>query len=208
VKEAMWGRKYGYVRVSSKDQNIRRQICELEKLSIEKKNIFIDKQSGKDFNRPAFKDMVKTISEGDIIYVKSIDRLGRNYSEIQKWWRVITKEKGAYIKVRDMPILNQVQDETLLDVFISDLVLTLLSYIAENERNNIRRRQAEGIAAAKAQGVKFGRKNKPLPPNFEQVYWERKERKLTVAQAATKCGMARTTFYCGMSHWERNDTLQ
>ncbi|MCI9448815.1 MAG: recombinase family protein [Clostridiales bacterium] len=168
---------YGYVRVSSTDQNEDRQIISMDSAHIPKKNIFIDKQSGKDFNRPSYKKLLRKLKPGDILYIKSIDRLGRNYEEIQTQWRVITKEIGADVVVIDMPLLDTRRDKNLLGTFISDIVLQLLSFVAENERVNIRQRQAEGIAAAKKRGVRFGRPIKDIPDNFDDVVrkWKRHE---------------------------------
>lgn len=186
---------YGYVRVSSKDQNEDRQVIVMKELQVPEENIYIDKQSGKDFNRPQYKKLLKKIKEGDLIYIKSIDRLGRNYGEIQEQWKLITKDKHVDLYVIDMPILDTRREKNLLGTFISDLVLSLLSYVAENERVTIRQRQAEGIAAAKARGVHFGRTPKPLPENFYDVYQRWKKRKITISQAAEECGMAKSTFY-------------
>ena len=160
------GKIYGYMRVSTKEQNEDRQRIALTEAGVPLKNIFMDKQSGKDFNRPAYKKLVKKLKSGDTLTIKSIDRLGRNYKEILEEWRVITKEKSANIKILDMPILNSNQDKDLIGTVISDIVLQLLSYVAETERNFIRQRQAEGIAAAKVRGVKFGREKKEKPPQF------------------------------------------
>lgn len=186
---------YGYVRVSSKDQNEDRQVIVMRELQVPEENIYIDKQSGKDFNRPQYKKLLRKVKEGDLIYIKSIDRLGRNYSEIQEQWKLITKDKHVDLYVIDMPILDTRREKNLLGTFISDLVLSLLSYVAENERVTIRQRQAEGIAAAKARGVHFGRIPKPLPENFYDVYQRWKKRKITISQAAEECGMAKSTFY-------------
>ncbi len=186
---------YGYVRVSSKDQNEDRQVIVMRDLQVPEENIYIDKQSGKDFNRPQYKKLLRKVREGDLIYIKSIDRLGRNYGEIQEQWKLITKDKHVDLYVIDMPILDTRREKNLLGTFISDLVLSLLSYVAENERVTIRQRQAEGIAAAKARGVHFGRTPKPLPENFYDVYQRWKKRKITIAQAAEECGMAKSTFY-------------
>ena len=186
---------YGYIRVSSREQNEDRQLVAMGKAHVPRRNIFMDKQSGKDFNRPQFKRLMKKIRPNDLIIVKSIDRLGRNYREIQEQWKLITVERKVDIYVIDMPMLDTRREKNLLGTFISDLVLTLLSYVAENERVNIRQRQAEGIAAAKARGVQFGRRPTELPDNFEEVRhrWLRKE--ITVTQAAKECGMPQTTFY-------------
>ncbi|MCR5727588.1 MAG: recombinase family protein [Lachnospiraceae bacterium] len=186
---------YGYVRVSSKDQNEDRQVIVMKELHVPEENIYIDKQSGKDFNRPQYKKLLRKVKEGDLIYIKSIDRLGRNYSEIQEQWKLITKDKHVDLYVIDMPILDTRREKNLLGTFISDLVLSLLSYVAENERVTIRQRQAEGIAAAKARGVHFGRTPNPLPENFYDVYQRWKKRKITISQAAEECGMAKSTFY-------------
>lgn len=189
------GNVYGYCRVSSRDQNEDRQLVAMREMDVPEGNIFVDKQSGKDFNRPEFKRLMRKIRPNDLIIVKSIDRLGRNYREIQEKWKFITMERRVDLYVIDMPMLDTRREKNLLGTFISDLVLTLLSYVAENERVNIRQRQAEGIAAAKARGVRFGRKPGELPGNFDEVRerWRRKE--INVTQAARECGMPQTTFY-------------
>lgn len=161
---------YGYARVSSRDQNIDRQIIALKEVGVEEENIFIDKQSGKDFNRPSYQELLETIKTGDMIIIKSIDRLGRNYSEILEQWRIITKVLNVDIKVIDMPLLDTSYGDGTLNNFIADLVLQILSFQAEQERICIKQRQAEGIAAAKQKGVKFGRPRKQLPSNFEDLY--------------------------------------
>ena len=186
---------FGYVRVSSADQNEDRQMIALRELGIEDKNIFIEKQSGKDFNRPQYKKLLRKMKKDDLLYIKSIDRLGRNYEEIQNQWRVLTKEKGVDICVIDMPLLDTRRGKDLVGTFLSDIVLQVLSFVAENERVNIRQRQAEGIAAAKARGVRFGRPPKPLPSNFHAVYqrWRRKE--ISMKKAAEECGLAPSSFY-------------
>ena len=185
---------YGYVRVSTKDQNEDRQLIALHELGLSDKNIYVDKQSGKDFNRPQYQRLLRKLRPGDLLYIKSIDRLGRNYEEIQNQWRVLTKEKGVDICIVDMPILDTRRGKDLLGTFISDLVLQLLSFVAENERTNIKQRQAEGIAAAKAKGVRFGRPPKPLPENFHSVYQQWKQRSITGTAAAKECGMPLSTF--------------
>lgn len=185
---------YGYVRVSTKDQNEDRQLIALHELGLSEKNIYVDKQSGKDFNRPQYLKLLRKLRLGDLIYIKSIDRLGRNYEEIQNQWRVLTKEKGVDICVVDMPILDTRRGKDLLGTFISDLVLQLLSFVAENERANIKQRQAEGIAAAKAKGVRFGRPPKPLPINFLSVYQQWQQGLITGTAAAKECGMPLSTF--------------
>ena len=185
---------YGYARVSSRDQNEDRQMTVLQELSIPEKNIFLDKQSGKDFERPAYKRMVRRVRKNDLLYIKSIDRLGRNYEEIQNQWRILTKDKGIDICVIDMPLLDTRRGKDLVGTFLSDIVLQVLSFVAENERTNIRQRQAEGIAAAKARGVRFGRPPSPLPENFHEVYQLWKSGKVTGTAAAELCGMPLSTF--------------
>lgn len=191
----MNNRAYGYVRVSSQEQNEDRQMIALTEVGVEKSHIYIDKQSGKDFNRPNYKRLMKKIRPGDILFIKSIDRLGRNYEEIQSQWRVITKDKGVDVVVIDMPLLDTRRDKNLLGTFISDIVLQLLSFVAENERINIRQRQAEGIAAAKKRGVKFGRPCKEMPPDFVKIVeaWNKKEIPLKEITAAH--GISVSTFY-------------
>ncbi len=201
------GNVYGYVRVSSREQNEDRQIIAMREMQVPEENIYIDKLSGKDFNRPQYKRLVRRLKPDDLIYIKSIDRLGRNYEEILEQWKMITKEKRADLFVMDMPLLDTRREKNLLGTFISDLVLTLLSYVAENERITIRQRQAEGIAAAKARGVHFGRTPKPLPENFYEVYQQWKMKKITVSQAAQLCGMPQTTFFHRAKKYEKS-TLQ
>ena len=186
---------YGYIRVSTGDQNTARQFAALQKLDISKKNLFVDKQSGKDFERPAYKKLVRKLQEGDLLYIKSIDRLGRNYEEIQEQWRILTKEKKIDIVVLDMSLLDTSNGKDLLGTFISDVVLQILSFVAQNERENIHTRQAEGIAEAKAKGVKFGRPEMPLPDNFQEMYEAWKNREISVREAASNCGMPTSTFY-------------
>lgn len=188
------GNIYGYVRVSTKEQNEDRQLIALNDVGVMQKNIYMDKQSGKDFNRPQYKKLLKKIKPGDLLYIKSIDRLGRNYEEIQNQWRIITKEKNADIYVIDMPLLDTRRGKDLLGTFISDLVLQLLSFVAENERTNIKQRQAEGIAAAKAKGIRFGRPPKTLPDNFHEAYQRWKQGEITGTAAAKECGMPLSTF--------------
>ena len=164
------GNIFGYIRVSSRDQNEDRQLIALKELAIPEKNIFIDKQSGKDFKRPQYRKMIRRVRKDDLLYIKSIDRLGRNYAEILEQWRILTKDKGIDIVVLDMPLLDTRRGKDLMGTFLSDIVLQVLSFVAENERTNIRQRQAEGIAAAKARGVRFGRPPSRLPDNFHDVY--------------------------------------
>ncbi len=185
---------YGYVRVSTRDQNEDQQLIALRELQVPKKNIFIDKQSGKNFERPRYKKLLRRMKKDDLLYIKSIDRLGRNYNEIQEQWRILTKDKGVDIVVLDMPLLDTRRGKDLMGTFLSDIVLQVLSFVAENERMNIRQRQAEGIAAAKAKGVRFGRVPKPLPENFHAVYQRWKRGEITGTAAAKECGMPLSTF--------------
>ena len=185
---------YGYIRVSTREQNEDRQLIALREIGVPDKNIYLDKQSGKDFNRPQYKKLLRKLKKDDLLYIKSIDRLGRNYEEILEQWRLLTKEKGVDIVVLDMPLLDTRRGKDLMGTFLSDIVLQVLSFVAENERSNIRQRQAEGIAAAKARGVKFGRPPKPLPENFHSVYQRWKNGKITGTQAAKECGMPLATF--------------
>lgn len=194
---------YGYIRVSTADQNTARQFVALEKLKIPKNNLYVDKQSGKDFNRPAYKRLLKRLKEGDLLYIKSIDRLGRNYEEIQEQWRILTKEKKIDIVVLDMSLLDTRNGKDLLGNFISDVVLQILSFVSENERNNIRSRQAEGIAAAKASGVKFGRPELPLPENFYEIHQAWRDKKIPLREASEACGMPVGTFYTKARKIER-----
>mgnify|MGYP000105056782 FL=1 len=186
---------YGYVRVSSQEQNEDRQLIAMSEAGVERANIFIDKQSGKDFDRPNYKRLIKRLRPGDTLFIKSIDRLGRNYEEIQNQWRIITKDKGVDMVVIDMPLLDTRNHKNLLGTFISDLVLQLLSFISENERTTIRQRQAEGIAAAKKRGVRFGRPTKEAPQNFEEVIlkWQKKE--IPLDEILKEYDMSAATFY-------------
>lgn len=186
---------YGYIRVSSRDQNEDRQLLAIQQLSIAQDNIFIDKQSGKDFQRPQYKKLVRKLKKDDVLYIKSIDRLGRNYAEILEQWRILTKNKGIDIVVLDMPLLDTRRGKDLMGTFLSDIVLQVLSFVAENERENIRQRQAEGIAAAKARGVRFGRPEKELPDNFEALVqaWEREQ--LSLSDVLDLCQISQSTFY-------------
>ena len=186
---------YGYARVSSTEQNEERQGAALSIKSVPSPNIFMDKQSGKDFERPQYKRLVKKLRPGDLLYIKSIDRLGRSYKEVQEQWRVLTKEKGVDICVIDMPLLDTRTAKDLMGTFIADLVLQILSFVAENERANIKKRQEQGIAAAKARGVKFGRPEKPMPEDFSDIVrsWEHKE--IEIDEALRLCDMSGATFY-------------
>ena len=186
---------YGYIRVSAKDQNEDRQFIALQRAGIATKQIFVDKKSGKNFERPAYRALLSRLNPNDVLYLVSIDRLGRNYEEILRQWQVLTKKKKVDIVVLDMPLLDTRRGKDLLGTFISDIVLQLLSFVAENERNNIHERQSQGIAAAKARGVKFGRPASPVPENFDMVRRLWRQKKLTLAQAADACGMKKGTFY-------------
>lgn len=187
--------EYGYVRVSSVDQNEERQLAALCERRVPAKNIFKDKQSGKDFERPQYKRMVGKLKAGDLLYILSIDRLGRNYEEIQNQWRILTKEIGADICVIDMPLLDTRNGRDLMGTFIADLVLQILSFVAQNERENIKKRQAQGIAAAKAKGVQFGRPEVPMPKNFKEIVKQWEKQLISTNAALKKCGMSKTTFY-------------
>ncbi len=192
------GTKYGYIRVSSADQNIERQEDALRRMGILENNLFIDKQSGKDFSRPAYQELVNKCQKGDVIFIDSIDRLGRNYQEILDEWRILTKEKQVDIVVLDMPILDTrstLAKEDLTKTFVADLVLQILSYVAEKERQDIRRRQAQGIAAAKARGVKFGNPGIPIPENFTEVVSSWRSKKITLNEALSILGVSRSYFY-------------
>ena len=191
----MAGTIYGYIRVSTREQNEDRQRLALAALPVPEENIYMDKQSGKDFERPQYRRLVRRLRRDDLLYVKSIDRLGRNYSEILEQWRMLTKEKGVDIAVLDMPLLDTRRGKDLMGTFLSDIVLQVLSFVAENERDNFRQRQAEGIAAAKARGVRFGRPPLPLPDNFHMLHQAWRGQKITLRQAARACGMPTGTFY-------------
>lgn len=196
------GMVYGYIRVSSTDQNEDRQLIALYGKGVPDERIYMDKQSGKDFKRPQYRRMVRKMKKDDLLYIKSIDRLGRNYKEIQEQWSILTKDKGIDICVVDMPLLDTRQCKDLMGTFIADLVLQILSFVAENERANIRQRQAEGIAAAKARGVKFGRPPIALPENFYAVHQAWRGGKLPLREAAQKCGMPVSTFYAKARQFE------
>lgn len=186
---------YGYVRVSSTDQNEERQMVALAEAGVSEKNISMDKQSGKSFDRPQYKKLVKKLKAGDLLYVLSIDRLGRNYEEIQNQWRVITKEIGADICVLDMPLLHTRQGKDLMGTFIADLVLQILSFVAQSERENIKKRQEQGIAAAKAKGVRFGRPEIPLPDNFGKLVKDWEKKRISFEEILKICNMSEATFY-------------
>ncbi len=189
------GNVYGYVRVSTREQNEDRQMVALNEAQVPEKNIYMDKQSGKDFNRPMYRQLLKKLREDDLLYIKSIDRLGRNYEEVLEQWRLLTKEKKIDIVVIDMPLLDTRRGKDLMGTFLSDIVLQVLSFVAENERKNIRQRQREGIDAAKNRGVQFGRPQVPLPDNFVQIYNRWVVGEIGGREAAELCGMPITSFY-------------
>lgn len=187
--------EYGYVRVSAIDQNIARQMLEMKSLNIHKKRIYVDKQSGKDFNRPRYKDLLKVLKKGDLLYIKSIDRLGRNYKEIIDQWRLLTKEMEVDVVVIDMPLLDTRVGKDLMGTFIADLVLQVLSFVAQNERENIKKRQEEGIKAAKLNGVEFGRPVIVPPENFPHLVRDWEHGKISAQEVAENCNMSIATFY-------------
>jgi DNA invertase Pin-like site-specific DNA recombinase len=186
---------YGYVRVSTREQNEDRQMIALHELGLEDRQIYVDKQSGKDFERPQYKKMVKKLKSGDLLYILSIDRLGRNYEEIQRQWRILTKDIGIDICVIDMPLLDTRNGKDLMGTFIADLVLQILSFVAQSERENIKKRQAEGIAAARARGAHLGRPVKTLPEDFEKIVQEWENGDYPMSDAINRCGMSKATFY-------------
>lgn len=189
------GNVYGYVRVSSIEQNEDRQLIAMSEHSVPQSNIYIDKQSGKDFERTEYKKLVRKFKEGDLLYLLSIDRLGRSYEDIQKQWRILTKEIGIDICVIDMPLLDTRNGKDLMGTFIADLVLQILSFVAQSERENIRKRQEQGIVAAKLRGVKFGRPTILIPDNFEKIVDKWDKGQLSLGEAAKLCNMSESTFY-------------
>ncbi|MCM1193300.1 MAG: recombinase family protein [Acetatifactor muris] len=198
---------YGYARVSSQNQNEERQLIVLKECVAAEKNIFVDKQSGKNFDRPQYQKMIKKFKKDDLLYIESIDRLGRNYTEILEQWRILTKEIRIDIVVLDMPLLDTRRGKDLMGTFLSDIVLQVLSFVAENERVNIRQRQAEGIAAAKIRGVRFGRPPEPLPENFYEVCERWKNGEITGTAAAKECKMPLTTFRYKAKDYDYNNVL-
>lgn len=198
------GEAYGYIRVSSVDQNEQRQRIALKEVGVDEKNIYLDKLSGKDFNRPQYKKMVKKMKAGDTLYILSIDRLGRNYVEIQNQWRVLAKDLGIDICVLDMPLLDTRTCKDLMGTFIADLVLQILSFVAQSERENIKKRQAQGIAAAKARGVHMGRPSKELPENFETIVYQWEEKEISLGQVLAECELSETTFYRKLKEYRMN----
>ena len=189
-----------------KDQHTDRQIITLREMGVPEKNIFIDKQSGKDFERAQYKKLLKKMNKGSVLFVKSIDRLGRNYDDLVTQWRYITKEKHADLVVCDLPLLDTRREKNLLGTFISDLVLAIFSYVAETERHNIKMRQKEGIEAARRRGVKFGRPRRALPDNFNEIHRLWRMKKMTLKQAAKACGLPETTFFDNSRRFE-NTTI-
>lgn len=187
--------QYGYIRVSATDQNLDRQLIALKNAGVETKRIFVDKLSGKDFNRPNYKRLIKRLKRGDLLYIVSIDRLGRNYTEIQEQWRMLIHDKQVDICVLDMPLLDTRNKKDLMGTFVAELVLQILSFVAENERANIRKRQAEGIAAAKVRGVQFGRPKIVLPDYFVDILYAWKRRELMLDDILQRYHISRTTFY-------------
>ncbi|MBP5312810.1 MAG: recombinase family protein [Clostridia bacterium] len=186
---------YGYVRVSTVDQNESRQLIAMQNANVPPENVFVDKQSGKDFERPQYIEMVKRLRAGDLLYILSIDRLGRNYEEIQNQWRVLTKEIGIDICVLDMPLLDTRNGKDLMGTFIADLVLQILSFVSQSERENIRKRQAQGIAAAKARGVRFGRPPVAMNSDFSEIADKWRNKEISTDKAAWLCGTSNATFY-------------
>lgn len=187
--------EYGYVRVSSMDQNPQRQMLALCEQKVPEQNIYADSQSGKDFNRPQYKKLAKRLKAGDLLYILSIDRLGRNYTEIQEQWHILTKVIGIDICVLDMPLLDTRQGKDLMGTFIADLVLQILSFVAQSERENVKKRQAEGIAAAKKQGVHLGRPIKKMPDDFETIVKQWEERAISTVEVLQQCKISQSTFY-------------
>ena len=199
---------YGYIRVSSKDQKEDRQQIALKEVGVERLNIYVDKRSGKDFNRPQYKKMLRKLKKDDLLYIKSIDRLGRNYEEILQQWRILTKEKGVDIVVLDMPLLDTRRGKDLMGTFLSDIVLQVLSFVAENERTNIKQRQAEGIAAAKARGVPFGRPTVAAPDDFSKIIKAWGKKQLSIAEVLEQCNMSESTFYRRLREYRLLNTVR
>lgn len=200
-------KKYGYIRVSAKDQNEERQLIAMKELDVNLDRIFMDKQSGKDFQRPQYKKMVRELKKKDLLYIKSIDRLGRNYSEILEQWRILTKERGIDIVVLEMPLLDTRRGKDLMGTFLSDIVLQVLSFVAENERSNIKQRQAEGIAAAKARGIQFGRPKIEMPDNFMQLVSQWENKKIRLSYVLEVCQISKATFYRRLNQCRQNDEV-
>lgn len=195
LKEVIGMAKYGYVRVSSREQCEDRQMIAMDAAAIPRKQVYLDKQSGKDFDRPQYRRMLRRLRRGDVLYVLSIDRLGRNYEEIQQQWRILTRDIGVDICVIDMPLLDTRSGKDLMGTFIADLVLQILSFVAQNERESIKKRQAEGIAAAKARGISFGRPRIPLPDGFDAIVRQWEEKEIPLSEVLRLSGMSEATFY-------------
>ena len=198
--------EYGYVRVSARDQNEDRQLLAMENVNVPKSYIYVDKESGRDFDRPMYRKMLRRLRKNDLVYIKSIDRLGRNYKETVEQWQYLTRVKQVDIVVIDMPLLDTRRGKDLMGTFLADIVLQVLSFVAENERTNIRSRQMEGIEAAKKRGVKFGRPRNPLPDNFPEIYDQWKHRRISAPEAAAVCGLSRSTFYERVREFEDGNT--
>ena len=194
----------GYMRVSTREQKEDRQKTALLEMGVPEKHIYMDKQSGRNFERPQYKKMLRKLDKDTVLFVKSIDRLGRNYADLNEQWRIITKEKGADVVVIDMPLLDTRREKNLLGTFISDLVLNIFSYVAENERINIKQRQTEGITEAKNRGVKFCRPTVPVTENFNEVHKQWRNKEITLKQAAEECGMAASTFFDKAKAFEKS----
>ncbi len=198
---------YGYMRVSTREQNEDRQRIALREAGVEEACLYMDKQSGKDFERPQYRLLLRRLKKDDLLYIKSIDRIGRNYEEILRQWRVLTKDKGVDIVVLDMPLLDTRRGKDLMGTFLSDIVLQVLSFVAENERTSIRQRQAEGIAAAKARGVRFGRPAGPLPDGFFEQYRLWRSGRISGAAAARACGMPLSTFRYRAEQYQKSTEI-
>lgn len=199
---------YGYMRVSTQNQKEDRQRIALIEAGVPEQNIFMDKQSGKDFERKQYKKLLRKLNENSVLFIKSIDRLGRNYADLNEQWRIITKEKKSDIVIMDMPLLDTRREKSLLGTFIADIVLAIFSYVAENERMSIRQRQNEGIAIAKARGIRFGRPPKPLPDNFHEIHHLWRSKKIKIADAAKACGMPVSTFFYKSQRYENNSIIE
>lgn len=199
---------YGYVRVSSVDQNESRQLMAIREKGVSRKNIYVDKLSGKDFNRPQYKKLKKQLKEGDLLYVLSIDRLGRDYKEIQKQWWILTKKIGVDICIIDMPLLDTRNGKDLMGTFIADLVLQILSFVAQSERENIRKRQAQGIAVARAKGKHLGRPKKKIPGDFDELIQKWKCKQIPLEKILLQCNISRATFYRRLKEREKNKSIK
>ncbi len=197
---------YGYIRVSSKEQNEDRQLIAMKEAGVSRRSVYMDKQSGKDFHRQNYQKLLRKLKKDDLLYIKSIDRLGRNYEEILEQWRILTREIGIDIVVLDMPLLDTRRGKDLMGTFLADIVLQVLSFVAENERTSIRQRQAEGIAAAREKGVHLGRPAEPLPPQFGEVCRRWQAGELSGAAAARMCAMPPASFRYRAAHYATDET--